>query len=214
MLLTELTERIANLPSSGFLTDENKFDVGYLRSLIHSASAQAKRNDFAKTKKIHSSWLFPYYPQFNAAAQLGDCYYKFPLPQYIALDSRMTGISYVGSVEGNKQFNFTDNRAKFAAMQTDRVMRNRGNMVLVENGHLELYGNAKKLRIDASWYDISDPVYFKNFNINVDDYNVETSLVPEIEKIILQTNLIIITKSAMDTLQDKKDSSSPANISK
>ncbi len=211
MLLTELTERIANLPSGGFLTDENRLDFGYLRSLIHSASAQAKRNDFARTKRVHSSWLYPYYPQLNDDSQVSNCYYKFKLPQYIAFDSRMTGIGYVGSVENNQQFQIVENRAKFSAMMKDRVMKLGKNKVLIENGYMEVYGKTTKMVVEASWYDVTE---LPNFNIDKDHYNIETSLIPEIEKIILQTNLVIITKSAMDTLQDKKDSSAPANISK
>ncbi len=96
-------------------------------------------------------------------------------------------------------------------MQKDRVMKNRKNTVLIESGSIELYGNAKQLRIDGLW---AKPSSLPNYSISKSEYPVEESLIPEIEKILLQTNLVIITKSAIDTISNAKDNSAVANISK
>lgn len=215
MTLPEFGERIAALPASGFLTDESKFDRKFIYSLIHTASAQAKRMEFAKSKKTHPSWYFPYFVDFDKAEQIDDCYYRFDIPQYITFDSRISGMGYVGSIKQNNSFRLVQGRAKFASMQSDSIMRADGRKiyVLLENDYIEVYATIRprNFKLEACWF---DPTQLSNYNIEKDNYPIEASLVPEVEKIILQTNLIIITKSAMDTLQDKKDSSSPANISR
>lgn len=208
MTLPELYQRIATLPSGGMLSDENRFDYGFVYSLIHTASAQAKRAEFMRTKKPHPAWFFPYYPDFNSLAQIDGCFYRFKIPQIIALDARQTGVEYAGSIRANEQFNVVIGRAKFAAMQKDRVMKSGiGNTVLIDNGFCEVYGKAKNFFINAAWFDVTQ---LSNFSLEKDDYNIEASLIPEVERIILQLNLNIITKSAIDYLQNKKDDSAVA----
>ncbi len=73
MKIDEIAERIELLPSGGFLSSDNRFDRNYVYSLIDSAAAQAKRNEFARTKRIHNSWLFPIYPEFVESAQISSC---------------------------------------------------------------------------------------------------------------------------------------------
>jgi hypothetical protein len=206
MILPELAERIANLPS-GFLTDESRLDRPYLYSLIHTAAAQAKQISFQRTKRIESSWMFPYFPEFNEAAQIGDCYYKFKLPQIVPLDGRQTGLGYIGSIDCNTLYRTVENRAKFAAMQMHRIMKNRRNTVLIENGSIEIYGSAKEARIDGCWFDVTT---LPNFNINKDDYPISANLIPEIERLILQIDLATIMKSRQDYKQNKMDDSGAA----
>lgn len=208
MTLPDIANRIASLPSSGFLTDENKFDYGYLYSLIHTASAQAKRAEFMRTKRSHPAWFYPYYLEFDQLQQIDNCFYRFKLPQLIALDARQTGLEYIGSITGSSGFNVVIGRAKFSAMQADRVMKvGNGNTILIDNGYCEVYGGAKNFFINAAWFDVTQ---LSNYNLDRDDYNIEASLIPEVERIVLQLNLNIITKSFADRIQNKVDDSSVA----
>lgn len=204
MILPEFADRIASLISGGMETSENRFDRPYLYALIHSASAQAKVARFMVTKRIPSSWLFPYYPEFNEAAQISACYYKFKLPQIIALSATQTGLGYIGSIDCNCPYRVVENRARFAAMQQHRVMKNMGNTVLIGNGTIELYGDAKKLMIEGMWYDVTK---LPNFSIEKDPYPIDAALVPEVEKIISQIDLSSIARTPIDTTLNAKDDS-------
>lgn len=206
MTLLEFSERIMVLPKAGFLTDENIFDRKYIYSLIHSASAQAKRNEFLRTKKIHNTWYFPYYPEYDSKAQADPCFNRYKLPQTIALDARQTGLGFVGSLKFNKEFRVTIGRAKFAAEQNDRVMKVRSGRthVMIDNDYMEVYGDTKNFMMEGCWFDVTE---LPNYNIEKDNYPIEASLIPEVEKIILQTDMVIITKSAIDRLQNKQDDS-------
>lgn len=206
MTLPDLANRIASLPSGGFITDESKFDYGFIYSLIHTAAATAKSNRYTLEKKIHPSWWFPYYPEFDKLQQIDGCYYRFKLPQLIHLDPRNIGMEYIGSLQKNNQFRITVGRAKFAAMQKDRVMKMREGItyVLIDNGFCEVYGSVRNFFMNGLWFDVTQ---LPNYNTDSDNYPVDAKLITDIERIILQLNLNIITKSASDLRQNKQDDS-------
>lgn len=198
-----LAERIANLPSGGALTDKNRFDRGYLYSLIDGAIAVVKRNEYTRTKKVHMSWYFPLVLTIDKSQQLIDgCYYRFDLPQIIALDARHTGAGYIGTIKFNQSFRVTIGRARFAAQQTDRYMKVRDSVtdVLLENDFCEIHGKKPiKFKIEACWASVTD---LPNFNIERDNALINIDLIPEVERIITQTDLLIITKSFADKMMN------------
>lgn len=201
--LPEIAERISNLPSGGMTTSVNELDRPYLYSLIHAATAMAKRNDFAKTKKVHQSWYFPLNITVDMTQQVDSgCYFRYPLPQIIGLDGRQMGLGYAGTIVKNQGFRVTVGRAAFASQQADRVMRVRDSKtdLLIENDYFELYGKlARKVRLEAAWADVTE---ITSFNIEKDQYPVNIDLIPEIERIITQTDLLIITKSFADRMSN------------
>lgn len=208
--LPEFGERIMALPGGGFSSDEGRFDRKFIYNLIHTATAQAKRIEFTRNHKIHQAWYFPYFPEFVKDAQIDNCFYRFKIPQQISLDARQTGLGYLGTLQFNQQYRVTIGRSKFAAQQHDRVMKVRDDRtdVLIENGYMEVYGGKpQKFRVEGIW---ADPTECDNYNIERDSYPISADLIPEVEKIILQTDMVIITRSAIDAIQDKKDSSAIA----
>lgn len=206
MTLPDFANRIAALPDGGFLSADNRLDYGYIYSLIHTASAQAKSNWYIKTKKISPHWWLPYYNDFDKLQQIDGCYYRFKLPQLITLDPRNIGMEYVGSLQKNNQFRIVVGRAKFSAMQRDRIMKMRIGItyVLIDNGFCEVYGSVRNFFMNGLWF---DPTELPNYNLEKDNYPIDAGLIPEIERIILQLNLNIITRSAQDVNPNFKDDS-------
>jgi len=198
MTLNSIAERISLLPDGGVLNSANRFDRGYIWSIIHTAAAQAKQIDFIKNnRRIHSSWLYPYYPEFVQAAQVRECFNRFNLPQIIEFDSRMTGVGYVGAITGNNAYRVIENRARFTSMQNDRIMKVRKdkNYVLIENGYIELYGMAENMMVMGCWFDVTK---IPSYNVEKDDYPISANLIPEVEKLIEQANLNIIMRNKPD----------------
>ncbi len=208
MTIIEFAQRIIALIESGIISTDGRMDYPFVYSLINTGSAAAKREEFLKSKRIHSSWMLPFVPEFNEAAQISSCYWKFKLPQIIALDSRQTGLGYVGNIDCNSPYRVVENRAKFAAMQKHRMMKNRANTVLITNGYIELYGNAKELSVDGLWF---APEELPSFNIEKSPYPIEASLVPRVEAILAGMNLNMISKIRPDLKQDFVDAPTVVN---
>lgn len=203
MKIAEIAERISNLPGGGMTANTVEFDRPYLYSLIHAASAIAKSNYFIKHKKVHQSWYFPLNITVDISQQVSaGCYFRYPLPQIIGLDGRQMGLGYAGTIVANQGFRVTVGRAAFASQQADRYMKVRSSVtdLLIENDYLELYGKlARKIRLEAAWANVTD---IENFSIERDEYPINIDLIPEIERIITQTDLLIITKSFADRMMN------------
>lgn len=197
-------DRIASLPDGGNLTSDNRLKRGYVYSLIHSASAKAKQNQFLRTKKIHPSWVVQFYPEWIPDAQFDPCVKRFVMPQVIALDSRMIGVNFVGGIKGTTAFDVVVGRAKYVSWQSDPIAKTSKNTLILENGVAELHGDAKNFFMDIV---IFDPTENPAYNIEKDPYPIEAGLIPDVEAIILQTNLNIITKSFWDKKPDAVDDS-------
>lgn len=209
MTIVEIYERVVSPTDGGFVDSGNRFDKKAVYSMINTAAAQVKREEFLRTKRIHSSWMLPFYPQFNESSQISTCYWSFKLPQIIALDSRQTGIGYIGSIDCNNPYRLVENRSKFATMQKHRMMKNRGNTVMLANGFLELYGDAKEIAIDGLWF---SPELLPNFNIEQSQYPIEASLVPRIKALIQEADLNLALKTKQDLKQDFIDQGGLPNI--
>lgn len=201
MTLPAIAERISNLPSGGYLTENSKFDRHYLYSLIDSAAATVKRVEYNTTKKIHQSWYFPLNITVDISQQVNSgCYFKYEIPQIIALDARHMGLGFVGTIIANQGFRVTVGRAAFASQQADRYMKVRSSVtdILIDNGFIEMYGKlARKVLMSACWASVMD---LPNYNLEKDHYPIEESQITAIEKVITQTELLIITKSFADRM--------------
>lgn len=207
MTLPEVYELIAALPNGGFLSDESRLDRPFIYQKIHEGRATAIQNWYLRHKNIHNSWYFPLNLSLDKSQQIDGCYYHFELPQIIAMDSRHSGMGYIGTIKFNQGFRVTLGRAKFASQQADRFMKVRDTVtdVLVENDFLEIYGKMpQKFRVEAIW---SDPTKLSSYNIEKDQYPIDFNLIGGIQSYILQRDVVLITRTKSDTIQNKKDDS-------
>lgn len=209
MLLQAIRDIIRALPDGGYLSPDNRFQDEFVDMLIHSARAWVIRDQFIKYKRISPQWLQTFIPEYDKVYQDGsNCHVRFTIPQVIALDGRMDGVSFIGNDGKNCTFRQINNRATFAAMTHDPIMNpqsGRKAYALFSGNEVELYGSVlltSPPRIEAIW---AIPPDINTYNVLIDDYPIEESLIREISRVIMQQDMIIITKSYTDMVNQGKD---------
>lgn len=155
-------------------------------------------------------------PTYNKLAQEDSCYTSFyGLPQFAALDGRITGIGYVGTVTGIPfTFREVGTRAQFASMQKDKVMKvGRGKVYVLPDGSggLEIYANPPVVscRIDVV---AANPLDVVTFNPDKDPYPVAEDDYGKIAQYLTTGSLSLPYRTPYDLVNNGKDNSqSPAS---
>ena len=202
--LIDLYDEVAKLPSGGYLTADTRLNRPYVYSLIHSAAAKAKQLFWIKNRSLHQTNYIPFYPEYESTLQENNCIVRFKMPRLIQLDGLADGMEYLGSIRDNNTFIQVNNRLAMAGIQKDRILQpGRKNYLLLEGRFGEVHG--QKVREFMMYICPADPTDIPTYNVNKDAYPLSEDLVPEMKKIILQQDLIIITKSFADAINNSKD---------
>lgn len=211
MLLQAIRDIIRALPDGGYLSPDNRLQDEFLDMLIHSARATVIRNQYLKYRRIGPQWLQYHSPEYSKIFQDGNlCHVRFSIPQVIALDGRADGVSFIGQDNNNCTYRQVNNRSAFSAMMKDRIMNpqsGRKPYALFSGNEVELYGSVlitTPPRIEAIW---AIPTEVSTYNVLTDDYPIEESLIREISNTIMQQDMVIITKSFADMVNQGKDTS-------
>ena len=206
MTLPEIYERVSALPLGGYITIDNRMDKGFMYSLIHSARAIVVGQRYVEEGIVPSVYFQAFKPDYIEAAQTSTSYARYSgFPAVISIGSKRDGMGYVGSVCLNVPFRQVQDRATFASMQQDRVMKaGRKAYVLVGNGYLEVYykNKIKEVLIEGVFM---DPTKVPNYNIEKDDYPMDIGDIGRMEMVLMQGDLNMIAKSVTDRVKNDRD---------
>lgn len=208
MTLPQLYERIASLPSGGYLTVDTRLDKGFMYSLIHSARAFIVAERWKQYGKIPPVYYQPFTPQYNELSQDGTmCYTTFyNIPDIIALDGRATGLGYVGSDGCQCLFREVSSRAAWASMKEHRSFkRNTKPYVLFAgSGMCEVWfkDSIENITFNAIF---SDPTQVDTYNVDFDPYPMDVSDIPKMETYLLQGSMGLVYKTPIDRVNDQRD---------
>ena len=208
MTLPELYERIGSLPSGGYLTVDTRFDRGYIYSLIHTARAFIVSERWKANGMIPPMYYQKYKPEYVILSQdEGSCYSKFyNVPDIISLDGRASGAGFIGGNGTNCQFREVNNRAEFASMMNNRLFRKLRKPVVLflGSGEIEVYSqdNIEDIQIEAIF---ADPTKVSSFNVDFDQYPIESSDISKLELYLLQGPVNSIVRTPMDRVNEQRD---------
>ncbi len=204
MTIIQRYEIIASGAVGGYLTVDNRLNRPYVYALMHSARAQAIRDNFLRNKIVSPFWYQQYFPEFELPEQeeVG-CLVKFKLPQQIPLDPRRDGLGYIGTIKQNQRWTQINERGELSAYLNRPVTKN-DPMLLIENGWGELYNKPanRQFMIEGIW---ADPTAIPTYNLEKDPYPISEDIWNDLQRIILQKDLIIITKSFTDRIDNGRD---------
>ena len=212
MTFPELYERIGSLASGGYLTEDSRYDKGYIFSLVNSGRAVIVNERWKADMSIPPIYYLPYETNYDPQAQPADgCYTIFyNTPDIITLDGRATGVSYVGTVDGTpKLFREVSSRAEFAAQQNDRIMRSPNNVrVLFGNGKIECY---YKNRIKHIGIEIiaRDPRQIPTYDIERSQYPMDEGDLARLDTYLMQGSMNATVKTIADRIANSKDNTQP-----
>lgn len=204
MTIIQRYEIIASGAVGGYLTVDNRLNRPYVYSLMHSARAQAMRDNFLRQKIVSPFWYQPYYPQFELPEQEDvGCYVRFKLPQQIPLDPRRDGLGFIGTIKHNQRWTQINERGELSLYLNRQVTKN-DPMLLIENGWGEIYNKPalREFMIEGIW---ANPEEIPTYNLEKDPYPISEDIWNDLQKLILQKDLIILTKSFVDRVTDGYD---------
>ena len=123
MLEREAIERIQRLPFAGVISDENRLDHPYVRSIMGTARANVMRDIYQKNnKRINPVCYQKYYPTFSQDLQESNIFVKFQCPEVVTLDSNSDGLRYVGSIDCTNAFRRIWTRSMLSTINKHQVM--------------------------------------------------------------------------------------------
>lgn len=208
MTLPALYERIAGLPSAGYLSEDTRLDKGRIYSLIHSARAFIVTERWKQFGKIPPVYYQPFKPEYVILSQDSTgCFSRFyNIPTVIALDGRATGIGYIGSDGTHCMFREVLSRAAFAAMQQSRVMKagRKAYCLTPHDGEMEVYfkDSIENFKMEAIF---ADPTTVNTYNVDYDNYPMDMSDIPKMETYLLQGAMGLMYRTPMDRVNDGRD---------
>ena len=219
MDIKEVRSRIMALPSAGVANlKDSRFTPAYLDNLANQARGAAIRERVRRNNPVHQSWYMTWEPEYSTTFQktgLDDdalCYVRFKMIPYISINSRLDGINFIGGANNNVLYRQVNDRATFAMNQKDRLLKAKSRMgivhVLIEDGVCEAWS---KINIDSLRIRLipSDPFDIPTWNPDVDDYPIDVSLMDDMVRWLMQTDLTVITKSFYDRITNGRDETAP-----
>ena len=205
MTFPQLYDLFASLPSGGSINDDTRLQKGFMYALINNCKAAAQRQVYKATKRTHPDWFIQYYPEYDSTWQTSPCDKVFYCPAFVSLDEARDGIGYVGSVETNFSMIVVKDHQTYSAMLQHQDMKPRANeayVLFLPNGLTKIYGSFVRQPV----FDIipADPRDIPTYNIETDRYPVDEGLIEVMKKIAMGTDMMIITKSAINALNGQQ----------
>lgn len=216
MTAKEVYNWMGSLPSGGYLTIESRLSFDFTMQTFNKGRAVVLMDRWLKDRSIPREYYQRITPTYNRLAQEDPCYSSFyGLPQFVSLDGMATGIGYVGTITGIPYtFREVGNRAEFAAMQKDKVMKiGRGRVYVLPDGHggIEIYSDPK---IVSCALDVvaANPLEVVTFNPDKDPYPVAEEDYGKIAQYLTTGSLSLPYRTPYDLVNNGKDNSqSPAS---
>lgn len=192
-------------------TDETRFDLDFTFAEIHTIRGVAMALYFQKFKRISPLWLQTLDLTYDPLLQedLPDpsiCITKYELPQYIQLDGRQDGVSYLGN-DKNQSFRRIRTRAELSTLKKHpRLNPANGNYVgvLTDNTFVEVYATTKVKRLLVSLI-LADPNDDPAYNYQVDPYPISVDLLPMMTDQLMKVYFNRMAAIPVDTAPNKID---------
>lgn len=208
MTFPEIYERIGSLASGGYLTEDSRYDKGYIYSLVNSARAVIALERWKADLVLPPSYFQDYEPEFVSQAQeLEQCCSIFvDCPEIIALNSLGSGLSYVGTVDGiPKRFAEVVSESDLAMILHDRVTKiPLVPYVLRGAGVIKIYykNTIKQFKMTAAF---KDPRQIPTYNIDLSPYPIDVGDLAKVETYIQQGSMNATVKTIADRIANSKD---------
>lgn len=208
MTFPEIYERIGSLSSGGYLTDDTRYDKGYIYSLVNSARAVIALERWKADLAIPPSYLQDYEPQYVTQAQESDmcCSIFYDCPELVAYNSLGSGLSYVGTVDGTpKRFAEVVSEADMAMILHSRISKiPLVPYVLRGAGVIKIYykDRIKQFKMTGVF---KDPRQIPTYDIDLSPYPIDIGDISRVETYIMQGSMNATVKTIADHIANSKD---------
>lgn len=209
MILPKIVEKVQRLPDGGIITDENRWDVDFIESIIHTFRAAVIRDYYQKNnKRINPACYQKFFGVYDANIQ-EDGMIKFRHPPVISIDGGSDGFRYIGSSEGSEDFRRITSRARLSNYNNHKVMSiksGRNTTVLYDGDYqmVEIYGNPI-IREFLSESILANPLDNPTYNKEFDNYPLGEDQIPMLEDLIFRAQTSIEVSKTPDTVSSSSE---------
>ena len=205
--LPQVYDMFTALPQGGYITADSRIEKGLMYAIINKAKNKAIQITYGQTKRTNPMWYVPFYPEYEATQQTDPCYRKFRMPDYPLLDGLGSAIGYIGATGKINTFIPIEGRVQFENYMNHPILKARGKdiYILIESGWAEVYGSVRDFKMMIM---PSDPRDIPTYNENIDPYPVDGALLEMMVKIAQNPDLVMISKTPYDRIQDGRDNTS------
>lgn len=208
MTFPEIYERIGSLASGGYLTDDTRYDKGYIYSLVNSARSIIALERWKADLAIPPSYFQDYEPQYVTQSQESGmcCSIFYDCPELVAYNSLGSGLSYVGTVDGTpKRFAEVVSESDLAMILHSRI----GKIPLVPYvlrgaGVIKIYYKDKIKQFKMTGV-FQDPRQIPTYDIDLSPYPIDVGDISRVETYIQQGSMNATVKTIADRIANKKD---------
>lgn len=190
-------------------TDESRFDEDFVAAEIYTVRGMAIGQWHQKWKRINPLWLQTITLEYNANLQEDvstTCITKYIFPNYIALDGRMDGVTFIGNSE-NKSFRRIRTRGELATLlKHSKLSPDKGDYiaVLTENGYVEVIAQNRIKSLTASLI-LANPNDDPLYNPQVDQFPISVDLIPIMTDILIKLYFARMASMPINIRMNKTD---------
>lgn len=211
-----LTDQIKAEVSGALVTDESKFTDELVQKLIHQSRAELIAS--MKVRNYPDILYQRYYPTYDSALQISDCYVEFVIPDPINMGARGDGIRYLGNRNEFQPFTRMGTGAMKSVYAQHRLTnpKNRKETMwaasMDETGYMkvQLYNNVEIEEIEV-WGMFADPTEVTYFRQDTDPYPISAEMIPVLKEMVFE-KMVFMAQTPADVLSNSQDTPSGGAI--
>lgn len=211
MKTLECIELLQLADEGGIFTDESRYDVGTMLTVLNAARAFAITELYSKNNRVHPNFIQRVYPEYKEAIQQSDCYNLFEIPRTVEINDKMDGLMYVGSIKGNEAYSKIRTRMQLNSRRNQRVHKlymNKKTHFLYDatRGYLEIYDPKVKYPLVEGVFE--DPTSLPQFSFDEDDYPITANAMKRIEDLVRRGTILDSVRIPVNKTSNSQEDSS------
>ena len=210
--LPQIYERIGSLASGGYLTEDSRYDKGYIYSLVDSARIVIAAERWKADMAIPPSYYQEYEPEFIKQAQNSDlcCSVFYDCPEIAAINNQTSGLGYVGTVDGKPtRFAEVASEAELSMILQDRITKiPLTPYVLRSAGVIRVFYKSviKQFKMTGIFV---NPREIPTFDIDKSPYPIDDGDLAKMDTYLMQGSMNATVKTIADRIANSKDNTRP-----
>ena len=210
MKTLECIELIQLADEGGIFTDESRFDRGTMLTVLNAARAFAITEMYSKNTRVHPNFIQRIYPEYKEALQQDDCYNLFEIPRTVAINDKMDGLMYVGSIKGNEAYWKVRTRMQLNSRRNQRVHKLAMNKHVhylydATRGYLEIYDDKVKYPLVEGIFE--DPTSVPQFSLEHDEYPITSDVMKRIEDLVRRGTILDSVRIPVNKISNSQEDS-------
>lgn len=183
----------------GVITDDNRHDRGYLLSVLNSYRNFVVQDLYRKERRVIPNIYQKFVLKKDAFLEDG-CFSYFYCPEVLQVGTDKYGFNFVGSSDGEEQYQITLDQSTYASNKKNRILRshfgNAGILYDPVQGTMRLNNPAvEMIMVSAA---LTEPTLQPGFNYTKDNYPIDMGTFDVIRDMLMRGYVRTVIPMRMD----------------